>query len=186
MTDIPSIVSRSTLMYFDPNVKYLPNRIRNRQQPGIRVNFEKINSKYLQYCSDQFKPYENVFGCNIFESEFDYQGTLIRLPLRTEPSAISSNLYSSKSEMEKLFEIMLKNADSMLLFTQSVNTVECYVLEDDAEDGNEMKLVFKFGKSPVDYYVRHEIDLSPIVKDEFSWQSSLLKAATAVIKNPKK
>lgn len=193
VTDIPSIFSGSTLVYFDPNVKYLSNRIRHPQQPGIRVNFANIGHEYVHHYSDQFKPYEHIFGCDLFEAGFkNYAGTIVRLPLRTEASAISANLYSSKSDVERLVKIMFNNADSMLLFTQSVRAVEFYVLEEDAQDGSEMKLVFRFEKSLKSYFAKHEINFGESEEvvtrkcnDEFARQSSLLRAATVVLKNPK-
>ena len=161
----------------------MPNRIRDRSRPGVRINFDKDKSKNISLYSDQFKPYENIFGCKIFENEVNYQGTLIRLPLRNEPSRISSTIYNSKGEMAKLFEIVLKNADSLLLFTQSVQRVEVYVLCEDetmSVDDN-MKLLFKLDKSLVgDYYKKHSIHLG--LSDEFSNQTSLLKAASVLLK----
>lgn len=180
MTDIPSILSRSSFIIFDPNVKFLTNRIRNHSS-GIRIDFDQNKSKYLHYYSDQFKPYENMFGFSMTESAFSFPGTLIRLPLRFEESKISDKLYNSASEVAKLFEIVLKNADSLLLFTQSVQKVEFYVM---TEDSSEMKFLFDIGKSPIDgYYKKHSVDLGPTLGDEFSRQSSLLRAAALASKN---
>ena len=89
---MPCIISQSKFVAFDPNIKYLKTHISDRSNPGIRIN---LNGEDTLDFLDQFKPYENVFGCSIFEEKFYFNGTLIRLPLRNEPSDISSLIYNS-------------------------------------------------------------------------------------------
>lgn len=189
LTDIPSILSGSSLVFLDPNVSFMPNRIKNPSSPGIRLNFSSAeqNVKSFQFWHDQFKTYENVFGCDIFEPGFKcFDGTIIRLPLRNQESAISDNIYNSRNQMVKLFEIVLENADSLLLFTQSVQTVEFYVLEDDK---SEMELLFKIEKSLCEDagQVKHNVDLGERFanKNELCKQSSLLKAASTLVESKK-
>jgi sacsin len=130
VTDIPSIISNKSYVLFDPNVKFIKNLITD-QQPGVRFNLANLKEADLKQFSDHFRPYDQVFGCNIFSNEtFQFDGTLIRLPLRNEASKISTHIYNKESEIESLLEILYENASTMLLFTQSVRRVEFYVIED--------------------------------------------------------
>ena len=146
ITDVPSIISGHTFVVFDPNIKYLDSQIKDRSMPGIRIDFEAEPEKVGEFC-DQFKPYENMFGTRLFEKDSCYlEGTLMRLPLRNEPSEITSHVYNNHEEIASLFKILYTNADILLLFTQHVRKVEFYMLDDDDSD---MKLLFKFEKSPL-------------------------------------
>ena len=181
ITDIPSIISRNTMVCLDPNIKFLKNRIRSNALPGIRLNLSVLNKQDRMNYADQFKPYENIFGCDPFNEEFFYNSTLFRLPLRHEPSKISDLIYD-ESQIEQLFEILYLNASSLLLFTQSVGKIEFHVLEDVGEDAVNSKLLFEFEKKPVRYLKKHEQALSLNSncqeKDlDFIVQSSLLKAS---------
>jgi sacsin len=172
LTDCPSLISADSLVVFDPNVKFLQRRIKNKQQPGIRLKLNRLNSSDLARYGDQFKPYENVFDCNIFEQNFHYNGTLLRLPLRSEPSRLSTHLYNSDKEVRQLLEILYENAHKLLLFTQSVQRIEVHIIE--KEEDPSMKLMFEFDKSPMEYICRHDVKLG---FDEFKSQLSVLKAA---------
>lgn len=113
------------MIIFDPNFKYLTNIT---SKPGIRLNFKKIKNSQVKSHCDQFKPYDNIFDCEIFQENFNYNGTLIRLPLRNEPSKISNKIYDNEQEINSLFEILFKNLDSLLLFTQSVKKFKFMLL----------------------------------------------------------
>ena len=99
---------------------------------------------------DQFKPYENIFGCCIFEKNFNYNGTLMRLPLRNEPSCLSAKIYDDQTEIANLLKILLENIDTLLLFTQTVKQIEVYVLEENMEPA-DMKLLLDYKVSPVKF-----------------------------------
>ena len=187
MTDIPSVISQSKLVYLDPNIKYLKNRIKNASQPGICINFNKLTLNDLANYSDQFKPYENVFGCTPFVENFCYNSTLFRLPLRKEPSKISVLIYNKDSQIEELFKILYQNADRLLLFSQSIRKIEFYILEDNEENttaDTSMKLLFEFEKNACNYLRRHDqifencfsTNSEPDILD-FITQSCILKAS---------
>lgn len=178
VTDLLTILSRNTMILFDPNIKFLKERIKNVYQPGIRINLNSLKNQDLKYYSDQFMPFQNIFGCNMFENNFNYPGTLFRLPLRTESSKISTKIYNDE-EVSSSIEILLRNADSLLLFTQSVKKLEFYVINEETEQVN-LKLIFKFENSPINYLKKHNLNLNP---DEFISQSSILKASALGLKN---
>lgn len=86
MTDVPSLLSGSTLLIFDPNVTHLQKHIRSQAQPGIRLKWTR---HVVTTFPEQFQPYLGIFRCQAGE---DFQGTLIRLPFRTEQEAKDSNI----------------------------------------------------------------------------------------------
>jgi len=163
------------LIIFDPNFKYLTNIT---SKPGIRLNFKKIKNSQVKSHCDQFKPYDNIFDCEIFQENFNYNGTLIRLPLRNEPSKISNKIYDNEQEINSLFEILFKNLDSLLLFTQSVKKIQVYVI-DDSESKPHMNLLFEHQNSPVQYIQKHSVILKSNnnLFNEFKQQTSILRAA---------
>jgi sacsin len=82
LTDVPSFVSGSNLVYFDPHCSNLPV---NASDPGLKCDF---TVSMLQQYPDQCQPFM-AFGCNMKDA---YPGTLFRLPLRTPQMAQQSNL----------------------------------------------------------------------------------------------
>ncbi|RNA38507.1 hypothetical protein BpHYR1_016923 [Brachionus plicatilis] len=178
VTDLPCILSRDSLVLLDPNVKFMTNIIRNRGEPGKKINFKSVNQfMRTNYC-DQFKPFENLFGCDIFSNDFFYNGTLIRLPLRTEPSEISSHIYNKDSEIKSLLTILINNAESLLLFTQSVCTVEFHVIPSEAT-GPDSKLLLKFEKKPELYLEKFpNPSFSKEPESEFPSQTKILSACS--------
>ncbi|KAJ7314030.1 hypothetical protein JRQ81_005922 [Phrynocephalus forsythii] len=88
VTDIPSLISGGTMLIFDPNGTHLQKHIRNSAQPGIRFN---LTRQVVTLFPEQFRPFRRVFGCQVGEA---YQGTLLRLPFRTEQEAKDSHICS--------------------------------------------------------------------------------------------
>ncbi|MBN3300144.1 SACS protein, partial [Amia calva] len=98
VTDIPIIMSREFMIMFDPNINHLSKHIRDKSNPGIKINWSK-QQKRLRKFPNQFKPFINVFNCQLplsKELPYKYNGTLFRLPFRTEQEA-------SVSEISKVF-----------------------------------------------------------------------------------
>ena len=131
VTDVPSFVTRNMLVIFDPHTTHLGRGIKDCSRPGIKINLDK-NRMLLRRLPDQFRPYNNVFGCrlNCDENEKVYfDGTLFRLPLRTQEqsnrSEISS-LHYSRSEVCSLIQLTAKNAHHLLTFTQNVRRLSFY------------------------------------------------------------
>ena len=120
-------------MIFAPAVDKLKEHIRDYSTPGIEIDFD--HPQFHSF-SDAFFPFNGIFGCQIVK-DYEFPGTLIRLPFRKTPSKISDIIYSTES-VNSLFEILFDNADRLLLFTQSVKRIEFHVL---AENSSVMDLV---------------------------------------------
>ncbi len=179
LTDCPSILSRNKLVILDPNIKYLAHRIKSASNPGISLPLDKYKADYIRNYSDQFNPYQNIFDCDFYSNNsFSYNSTLMRLPLRQEPSKISNLIYNNESKMKELFEILYNNSSDLLLFTQNVRKIEFHVLEDN-NNAVQPKLLFEFEKSPVNYLLKHNrlLNVNKSANDEFQIQSSILSAS---------
>ncbi|KAK3889109.1 hypothetical protein Pcinc_006851 [Petrolisthes cinctipes] len=89
LTDVPSFVSGSSYVIFDPHLEYLGHE---NKTPGLRYSFEKEKtSRLLSKLHGQFKPFNEMFDC-AFQDTKEYDGTLFRFPLRTPLQAERSEI----------------------------------------------------------------------------------------------
>ncbi|XP_071135399.1 sacsin-like [Mytilus edulis] len=147
LTDVPSFVSGDTMVFFDPQGSYL---MKNKTK-GMRIDMKsQKNQRMLQRWSDQFKPFKNIFGCDLSTDggripHFD--GTLFRLPLRTRQQSSSelSSIVYSHDEMKELLDIFIESAGNLLLFTQNVSEIEIFHLSE--IDTRRKKLIFKVSRN---------------------------------------
>ncbi|XP_060572031.1 sacsin-like [Ruditapes philippinarum] len=145
LTDLPSFITGSNIVFFDPHEKYLGS-VR-----GTGLKYTLPNATLVLRHSDQFKPYNGVFGCEIGDKDFkSYNGTLFRLPLRTEEQARESKIYSvsyTNEEMIKLLRMLILTAGNMLLFSQNVTTIEVFHLDEKSTNASKPELLFNIHKS---------------------------------------
>ncbi|XP_052087293.1 sacsin-like [Mytilus californianus] len=147
LTDVPSFVSGNTMVFFDPQGSYL---MKNKTK-GMRIDMKsQKNQRMLHRWSDQFKPFKNIFGCDLSTDggripHFD--GTLFRLPLRTRQQSSSelSSIVYSHDEMRELLDIFIESAGNLLLFTQNVSEIEIFHLSE--IDTRRKKLIFKVSRN---------------------------------------
>uniref|UniRef100_A0A8C8RXG7 HEPN domain-containing protein n=1 Tax=Pelusios castaneus TaxID=367368 RepID=A0A8C8RXG7_9SAUR len=124
VTDVPSILSGSNLLIFDPNVTHLRKHIPNPACPGIRLDLRK-NPATLSTFAEQFRPYQGLFGFQTREP-FDFPGTLFRLPFRTEEEARESHISQvafSPDRVERLQSGFREFCHLLLLFLRGVQEV---------------------------------------------------------------
>ncbi|VDH93747.1 Hypothetical predicted protein [Mytilus galloprovincialis] len=147
LTDVPSFVSGDTMVFFDPQGSYL---MKNKTK-GMKIDMKsQKNQRMLQRWSDQFKPFKNIFGCDLSTDggripHFD--GTLFRLPLRTRQQSSSelSSIVYNHDEMRELLDIFIQSAGNLLLFTQNVSEIEIFHLSE--IDTRRKKLIFKVSRN---------------------------------------
>ncbi|KAM9318083.1 sacsin [Pholidichthys leucotaenia] len=131
VTDIPIIMSREFMIMFDPNINHISKHIRDRSNPGIKINWNK-QQKRLRKFPNQFRPFINVFNCQLplaQDSPYTYSGTLFRLPFRTEQEASVSeisSLYYNTTDIYSLVDEFSICGHRFILFTQHVG---CMVLK---------------------------------------------------------
>ncbi len=143
ITDVPSFITRQFIAIFDPHTKHLGRAIIDKTKPGIKLDLQK-NSRKIKKLSNQFKPFQGVFGCDTV-SKNHYNGTLFRFPLRTKEQSRASeisNKHYSHEEFIKLLTLLAQSAEFLLLFTQNILKVTVYHLGRDARDGSEAKPLF--------------------------------------------
>ncbi|CAG6005850.1 unnamed protein product [Menidia menidia] len=128
ITDIPIIMSREFMIMFDPNINHISKHIRDRSNPGIKINWSK-QQRRLRKFPNQFKPFINVFNCQLplaQDSPYKYNGTLFRLPFRTEQEASVSEistLYYNTTDIYSLVDEFSICGHRFILFTQHVGSM---------------------------------------------------------------
>ncbi|KAF5829451.1 hypothetical protein DUNSADRAFT_16062 [Dunaliella salina] len=124
LTDLPSFVSGSHLVIFDPHCAYLPNV--SASNPGKKINFVE-NRSATKASSGQFAPYQG-WGCDLTAGR-PWPGTLFRLPLRTPELAGYSNISKQTYDVAKLQGVLqqLKDeAPEIMLFLKNIECIEVY------------------------------------------------------------
>ncbi|XP_052102786.1 sacsin-like [Mytilus californianus] len=147
VTDVPSFVSKNTLVILDPHLSHLGEAAIG-SNPGLKLLLTK---KYRKNFPNQFKPYNDIFGCNLEPNNKDeYNNTLFRLPLRTQNQASESEITDkqyTKREVVELLKKFLDSAANLLLFTQNVKEICVYHLDSKGlNPDKDMKLLFKTWK----------------------------------------
>ncbi|KAK2153631.1 hypothetical protein LSH36_291g08049 [Paralvinella palmiformis] len=150
ITDVPSFVSRENVVIFDPHTTHLGKSIKNKSKPGIKIDLKKHRRK-LRRLVNQFKPYNDIFGCDLRpESNQDvYNGTLFRLPLRTKAQAVKSEIcqrHYDDSEVKALLMLLIQRAETLLLFAQNVVEIGVYHLPAHGRTPSDANLVFAIHK----------------------------------------
>ncbi|XP_054650428.1 sacsin isoform X2 [Dunckerocampus dactyliophorus] len=128
ITDIPIILSREFMIMFDPNINHISKHIRDRSNPGIKINWSK-QQRRLRKFPNQFKPFISVFNCQLPLAQdlpYKYNGTLFRLPFRTEQEASVSeisSLYYNTTDIYSLVDEFSICGHRFILFTQHVGSM---------------------------------------------------------------
>ncbi|KAJ1113871.1 hypothetical protein NDU88_002112 [Pleurodeles waltl] len=128
ITDIPIIMSREFMIMFDPNINHISKHIRDKSNPGIKINWSK-QQKRLRKFPNQFKPFIDVFQCQLpltVESPYSYKGTLFRLSFRTQQEAKLSevsNIHYNTADIYSLVDEFSMCGHRLILFTQNVNSM---------------------------------------------------------------
>ncbi|KAM4703080.1 sacsin-like [Rhinophrynus dorsalis] len=142
ITDIPLIMSGKNVIIFDPNVSHIKKHIPNANNPGIKLNLQK-NSEILQIFPDQFYPFSNVFDCKL-KQPFDYDGTLIRLPFRTEQEAKDSHICQQAfgdEQIKRLMKSFERSSDTLLIFLKNLESISLSSLSKDLCPENRITCV---------------------------------------------
>ena len=197
LTDVPMFLSRNYFVIFDPNTFYLGKAIRSKNKPGIKININK-NTKRLRNLSNQFKPFNGIFDCDLHLDKDDnsYHGTLFRFPLRTKEQAIKSEikqLHYDSEQIKELLQLFIRGANTLLLFTQNVRRVSIFHLPKDSNMSHPPTLLFEVSKSLYHEGIKRELSVpvkrSPagnnLTSEEqyFLQQCNFLRASSEVKKH---
>ena len=145
LTDVPSFLSGESLVIFDPHTTYLGKALPGKS-PGLRIklNNEK-NRRMVKRLRNQFKPFEDIFGCEPLHESIRYNGTLFRLPLRNKKGQISDIIYRNE-EIKDLLCKVKEFSSNLLIFSQSVTEFKLFHLKNECQP-QEIQLVFDCHKS---------------------------------------
>ena len=126
-SDLPSLISDSRIGFIDPHGVHFSDRRRIRTGKYWRLEEDRAS---IDEFSDQFLPYKGIFNCTdeVFSQGF-YDGTIFRFPFRKKPSDLSGTLYNA-DKMTTLFDSFKADAPLILLFLQSLESVELYTREE--------------------------------------------------------
>ena len=123
---VPALIfGLRSILFLDPHVEHLKKLGATGTQPGIRLNFEKKNIKTAW--PDQFAPYE-IEGCCL--SSGNFEGTLIRAPLRTASSnsQIKAECFGEE-EIAKIIDLICQSGHLWLPFLKNVRKIEVFDLQ---------------------------------------------------------
>ena len=152
LTDVPSFISASKLVVFDPHMHFLGTSLTGGS-PGISIDFVEEQSDIGTFYADQMSPYQDVFGCNVLDTpgkgkhvkpvKGGFQGTLFRFPfrsMRTPRSDICSKTFD-REEIKQWKEDFIRSAQNLLVFLRHVKMVGLYELESGGNPTKDMKEV---------------------------------------------
>jgi hypothetical protein len=138
LTEVPSFVSRQFLVMFDPSLRF----IGAGPEPGLKFDLSEVGRRLREEFPDFVAPYQGVFGCRMDGTPFD--GTLFRLPLRTEEQETTTRLggrhHSPESIRLVLRDFAVEAADS-LLFLKHVRQIDLYEWQKDASSPTQVYAV---------------------------------------------
>ncbi|XP_071959408.1 sacsin-like [Antedon mediterranea] len=181
ITDVPSFLSRGMIGFLDPHTEFLDNQLRDKSNPGIRIDLNRSKSTLRRF-KDQFQPYQDIFGCDIFQSnKVNFNGTLFRLPLRQRAMGIESQIsdkYFDEDGIVQLMKNVNETSEKLLLFTQHVTKVSVYHLQPRQNPTHAVKL-FSLEKYPKQYLKKINASLDDQDEEKkFEIQNSILREAS--------
>ncbi|KAF9432548.1 hypothetical protein BGZ76_010644 [Entomortierella beljakovae] len=164
-TDVPSVVSGSHVGFFDPQHAYLPKRRTPKgdvTQGGLKCDFTKQSGNAF---SNQWQPYVGHFDCDM---KSNFEGTLFRIPLRTEGLNLLGQRTGKKlgkqwkiSEVENMIELWVKEAQVGMLFLEKMKCIEISVMSENVDDKTNFSWTAKKSAGIVNITLKskfHKID----------------------------
>ena len=163
--DVPAIISGKWLCFMDPQKKMW------RSDPGHKYNLSNNTPEKERY-KDSFSPFKFTDPCSLGKQQ-QYNGTLIRFPLRNEPSGLSNKLYTV-AKLKELLQALKYDAAILLLFLRYVEKIvvftinksslvtECFSIEIDKATENQRRQLKATFLSEVEKY--HATFLSEVEK----------------------
>nr|CAG8482990.1 4272_t:CDS:2 [Entrophospora candida] len=140
ITDCPSFVSGEHIAFLDPHTKFLPaiGHPPIRRRGNILKFLEKSFDIHFQ---DQVRPYKGIKNCD-FTKEFD--GTLFRLPFRTQILADMSEISNKVERPDSIVELLSKIEGSReMIFLKNIKSFSVHRITDDDDDVDNPILIWK-------------------------------------------
>ena len=171
-TDVPSFITRSYAVFFDPEATHLGSHISDVSKPGIKIDLA-VNENSLTCFPDQFAPFNGLFGCDTTppsdHDKFYFEGTLFRFAFRTKRGEISDKIYNKK-EIRSLMFSFRESSPTLLLFSQNITKVSFLEVDENAADSKDSRLLFEICR-------KSQTECSPA--KNFVTESTFLKSCAA-------
>ena len=119
-TDVPMIISGSSLLILDPQQELLPRNKHYRRKAGVKMSL----SDALRQCPDQLAPFHGL--CGYAQEDIYYDGTLFRFPFRRSgKTALKENeALVNTTKVKALLDNYQDAGQVSLLFLQKVKNIE--------------------------------------------------------------
>ena len=119
ISDFIAILSGHKVAFVDPY-----ERITNDERSYVAIFDLEHDTRDIEQFEDQFKPLEKIFNVPLLKNRY-YNGTIIRLPLRTQTStcSVSSKLVYVKDILVNAKDFM-KEAHLHILFAKNISNIQ--------------------------------------------------------------
>ncbi|KAI9761621.1 MAG: hypothetical protein M1840_001737 [Geoglossum simile] len=125
-TDAPSILSQTTLLLLDPHHSWSAS-IGHPGGPQYCLS----QDDWCLEIQNQLKPFSDITGASSQHGGISVEGTIIRLPLRTEEQGKDSKICQRAAKVEDIKEVLEKFitalGDGALVFLRSVESVTTWL-----------------------------------------------------------
>ena len=135
ISDFIAILSGYKVAFVDPY-----ERIASDERSYVAIFDLENDTHDIEQFEDQFKPLEKIFNVPLLKNRY-YNGTIIRLPLRTQTStcSVSSKLVHVKDILVNAKDFM-KEAHLHILFAKNISSIQFCRTKDGQ---NIEKVIFK-------------------------------------------
>lgn len=122
-TDVPMIISGSSLLIIDPQQHSLPRNKHYRRKAGVKISLSEAQRK----CPDQLAPFHGL--CGYAQEITYYHGTLFRFPFRRSgKTALKENeALVDATKVKMLLDNYQDAGQVSLLFLQNVKHIEASI-----------------------------------------------------------
>lgn len=119
ISDFIAILSGYKVAFVDPYERFAPD-----ERSYVAIFDLEHDTHDIEQFEDQFKPLEKIFNVPLLKNRY-YNGTIIRLPLRTQTSncSVSSKLVHVKDILMNAKDFM-KEAHLHILFSKNISNIQ--------------------------------------------------------------
>ena len=161
ISDFIAILSGYKVAFVDPYERFAPD-----ERSYVAIFDLEHDTQDIEQFEDQFKPLEKIFNVPLLKTKY-YNGTIIRLPLRTQSStcSVSSKLVHVKDILVNAKDFM-KEAHLHILFAKNISNIQ-FCRTKDNQNIEKVTIVFnisqiiwtKFISKQLAYYLNFSIEL---------------------------
>ncbi|CAH1788168.1 unnamed protein product [Owenia fusiformis] len=168
ITDLPSVLSQYQLMMIDPHQRFFKQGTHSLYLNKKSGTSKKRSDRY----SGHLEAFKRVLDHPELNGAFDgeaLEGTLFRFPIRLAPgpdemlSELTDQCYKM-DEIRHLLESLKQDADLILLFMKTLNTIHVTILHDNTNGEAFLKVSLKAGEADLDI-TKERADFLESIKD---------------------